>query len=238
LTVCTLGVNCNSASVEVDITPSITNYSPTLSVSGVVNANGGPIGLPSSQTVQVVDFKVIAASPNPNPINAGDSTTIQVQFCPLPAQDGSPGTYSGTITPGDTITPSMVTASTPTFNPTTVSLSGSACGTTTMSIATVARPVNTGSLLHRAPFYATWLPIGGLSLLGLGIGAGKKRRRWLTGLALCALFGTIMLQLACGSSSSSVSPTGGTVAQTYNILIAGSAATGASHNQNVQLVVH
>jgi hypothetical protein len=93
-------------------------------------------------------------------------------------------------------------------------------------------------LLHRGPLYATWLPIGGVSLLGLGFGVGKKRRRWLAGALLGGLLGAIMLQLACGSSSTSATATGGTVAQTYTITISGSAGTGSSHNQQVQLVVH
>jgi uncharacterized repeat protein (TIGR01451 family) len=234
-TTCTQGVTCpSSASVEVDVTPLSTENLTTISVSGEVGANGGPVGLPQSQSVNVVDFKVVASSPNPNPINAGDSTVITVQFCPSQPSLG----YSGTITPTQTTSPSMVTASTPTFNPTTVVLSGGACGTTALTIATVARPVNTGSLLHHGPLYATWLPIGGVSLLGLGIGAGKKRRRWLAGVLLGCLMGVIMLQLGCGSSSSSQTATGGTVAQTYTLTISGSAGTGSSHNQQVQLVVH
>jgi len=133
-----------------------------------------------------------------------------------------------------------VTASTPVFTPTPVTMGGSGCGQTVLSIATVARPVNTGSLLHRGPIYATWLPIGGLSLLGLGIGAGasKKRRRWLAGALFGGILGVIMLQLACGNSSTSANPTGGTLAGTYYITISGSAGTGSSHNQQVQLVVH
>jgi uncharacterized repeat protein (TIGR01451 family) len=234
-TTCTQGVTCpSSASVEVDVTPLSTENLTTISVSGEVGANGGPVGLPQSQSVNVVDFKVVASSPNPNPINAGDSTVITVQFCPSQPSLG----YSGTITPTQTTSPSMVTASTPTFNPTTVVLSGGACGTTALTIATVARPVNTGSLLHHGPLYATWLPIGGVSLLGLGIGAGKKRRRMLAGVLLGCLMGVIMLQLGCGSSSTSQTATGGTVAQTYTLTISGSAGTGSSHNQQVQLVVH
>jgi uncharacterized repeat protein (TIGR01451 family) len=234
-TTCTQGSTCSSsASVKVDVTPLSTENLTSISVSGEVSANGGAVGLPASQLVDVVDFKVVASSPNPSPVNAGDSTVITVQFCPTIPNLG----YSGTITPTQTTSPSMVTASTPTFNPTTVTLSGGACGTTALTIATVARPVNTGSLLHRGPLYATWLPIGGVSLLGLGIGAGKKRRRWLAGALLGGLLGLIMLQLACGSSSTSKTATGGTVAQTYTITISGSAGSGSSHNQQVQLIVH
>jgi hypothetical protein len=101
----------------------------------------------------------------------------------------------------------------------------------------VARPVTTGSLLRGGSFYAAWLPIGGLSLVGLGLGASRKRRRWLAGAVLCLIAGAILLQSGCGSSSSGVTTGGGTVAATYTITITGSAATGASHSTFVTMTV-
>jgi hypothetical protein len=107
-----------------------------------------------------------------------------------------------------------------------------------LSIATVARPVPVASLFRRGSFYAGWLPIGGLSLLGLGLGAGRKRRRWLAGAVLCLIAGAILLQSGCGSSSSGVSTGGGTQAGIYTITIQGSAGTGAAHSTQVQLQVN
>ncbi len=228
-----------TASVEIDVTPAISTNQPLLSVgvSGVAGANNGPLGTSSSQTVSVVDFTVSAQNSTPT-ITAGDVATIPVTFCPSNPSLG----YSATITPTQTTSPSMVTATTPTFNPTTVLLSGSACGTTTLTIPTVARPVNTGSLLHRGSFYAAWLPIGGLSLMGLTIGglslgAGSKRRRWLIGTLLGLVAGLILLQPACGSTNTTVTTNGGTSAGIYIITISGAAGTGASHNTQVQLQV-
>ena len=108
--------------------------------------------------------------------------------------------------------------------------------TTTLSIATTARPVTTGSLLRRHLLYATWLPVGGLSLLGLGVGAGYKRRRWLAGALLGMIAGLILLQGACGSSTPATT-TGGTPAGTYTITITGSAGT-VTHNTTVTLIVN
>jgi uncharacterized repeat protein (TIGR01451 family) len=225
----TLAVNA-VAKVEVDVTPNINANLSQISVSATATANNsGVVVGPRSQTVPIVDFGISASTPPA--INAGDTATIQVTFAPNTQ-------YSATITPTQTTSPSMVTATTPTFNPTTVALSGSASATTTLSIATVARPVTTGSLLRRGSFYAAWLPIGGLSLVGLGITAGRKRRRWLAGAVLGLIAGVILLQPGCGSSSSSTTTTGGTQAATYTITITGSAAAGASHNTQVQLVVH
>ena len=226
----TLAVNAVGA-VEVDVTPALNATNPTVSVSGSASANNGPMQGSSSQQVNVVDFG-ISASPNSQTINAGDTATFMIIFAPTTSLG-----YNAAITPSQTTSPSIVTAATPTFNPTTVTLSGSNPESTTLSIATVARPVTTGSLFRRGSFYAAWLPIGGLSLVGLGIGAGRKRRRWLVGAVLCLIAGAILLQLGCGSSSNSTTTPGGTAAGTYTITITGSGGSGASHNWPVSLVV-
>jgi len=80
-------------------------------------------------------------------------------------------------------------------------------------------------LVHRA-----LAGVAGLSLVGLGLGAGRKRRRWLAGTVLCVIAGIVALQAGCGSASSTVNTGGGTVAGTYNITINGSAGTGQSHS--------
>lgn len=239
LAVCTPAY-CVSASVEVDVTPAITTTAQTIQVSAQATANNSPNVAYCTDTpntlcqtpANIVDFTVNATPPTT--INAGDTATIQVSFCPT-----SPFGYNATITPSETSSPSIVTATTPIFNPTTLTLS-SACGTTTLSIATVARPVVVGSLFRRGSgsFYATWIPIGGLSLLGLGVGAGRKRRRWLAAIILGLIAGAILLQSACGSSSTATVPSGGTQAGTYTITITGSAGSAASHVKQVFLTVN
>ena len=230
-----LAVN-GTATVEVDVNPSTTVIPPPLSisVSGTASANNGPLQQSVTQTANVVDFTVQVGQANPNPIFAGNSTQIPIQFCPTVPTLG----YTGTITPSETTSPSMVTANTPTFNPTTVQLSGNDCGSTVLSIATVARPVNTGSLLRRSSFYAALLPIGGLSLMGLGIGATRKRRRWLIGAIFGLIAGLVILLPSCGSTSVSANPTGGTLPANYKIIVTGAAGTGASHQGSTILTVN
>ena len=234
-TIQTLAVN-SQAVVEVFVTPSIPVVNQSISISGNVSANGGSVGASMPQpTVYVVDFEISASTPAP--INAGDIATILVTFTPTPLQGLG---YNAVITPSQTTSPSMVTATTPTFLPLTVTLSGTAPATTTLRIATVARPVIIGGLFRRGSFYAAWLPIGGLSLVGLGIGVRRKRRRWLVGAVLCLIAGIILLQPGCGSSSTSNTPptAGGTLAGTYIVTITGSAGTGAVHTYPVTLTVN
>jgi hypothetical protein len=218
-----------TASVQVAVTPSISSGLQTLTVSAIANASNSTNTANTFQQEPVVDFTMTASTTTPV-ITAGDTATVIVNFCPDPNLG-----YSGTITPSQITTPSMVTATTPVFDPTTVTLAGTACASTTLSIATVARPVTTGSLLHRGSFYAAWLPIGGLSLAGLGLGVGRKRRRWLLGAVLGMIAGIVLLQVGCGSSSSSTTQTGGTAAGTYSVKVSGSPGT---HTSSVNIRVN
>ncbi|HSZ60781.1 MAG TPA: SBBP repeat-containing protein [Terriglobales bacterium] len=227
----------SSAQVEVEVTANATTFPPVLAltVSGTAGANGSTNQVSNSATVKVVDFTVSCSTTTPI-ISAGDTAAIQVVFAPA-AQNGS-APYIATITPSDTISPSMVTSPTPTFNPINVPMTGQTSGSTTLSIGTVARPVNSGSLRRRGSFYATWLPISGISLIGLGIGAGRKRRRWLMGAVLGLVAGAILLLPSCGSNSNVATSTGGTLAGTYIVTIEGSAGTGSSHSCEVNLTVN
>jgi len=234
-TILTLAVN-STATVEVFVTPSIPVVNQSISISGSVSANNGSGGPSVSQpTVYVVDFQISASTPAP--VNAGDIATILVTFTPTALRGFG---YNAVITPSQTTSPSMVTAATPAFSPITVTLSGTAPATAILGIATVARPVINGSLLRRGSFYAAWLPIGGLSLVGLGFGVSRKRRRWLVGAVLGLIAGIILLQPGCGSSSNSNTPAtaGGTLPGTYIITITGSAGTGAVHTYPVNLTVN
>jgi len=227
----TLAVN-ESATVEVDVTSSVPATVNPISVGCNVSVNGGPLGQFScpGQQDPVVDFS-ITASPSTLTVNAGGLASFPITLTPQP-------TYDATITMSESTTPSIVTATTPTFTNPTVTLSGSTQGTTTLNIQTVPRPVTTGSLFRRGAFYATWLPIGGLSLVGLGLGASRKRRRWLAFAALGLVASLILLQPACSSSSSPVSTSGGTAAGQYTITVTGSPSTGGSHSTPLTLNVN
>jgi hypothetical protein len=227
-----------SAQVEVEVTANATTFPPltSMTVSATAGANGSTNQVSNSAQVQVVDFTISCSTTTPI-ISAGDTAAIQVVFQPAPTNGGVP--YIATITPSDTISPSMVTSPTPTFNPINVPLSPTTTtGSTTLSIGTVARPVNSGSLLRRGAFYAAWLPIGGVSLIGLGIAAGRKRRLWLMGALLGLVAGVILLLPSCGGNSNVATSTGGTLAGTYIVTIEGSAGTGSSHSCPVTLTVN
>ena len=223
-----------TAQIQVVVTPPAPPPSPppySFTVSCNVSANGGPFNIIPcrSQHDTAVDF-TMNANPSTLTVTNGGLASFVITLTPDPS-------YNGTITMTQTPSPPIVTSTTPTFTNPTVSLFGTGQGTTTLNIQTVARPVNTGGLFRRTSFYAAWLPIGGLSLAGLGIGASRKRRRWIAGALLGLVAALLLLQPACSSSSNSVSTTQGTAAGTYFITVTGSASTNASHQVLLTLIV-
>ncbi len=213
------------ATVEVLVTPPAPYSSSSISVECTLIANGVTGGSCPSQTDNVVDF-TMTSSPNTLTVQNGGLASFIITVAPTNSTLG----YTGTISFSETTSPPIVTSTTPTFTNPTVSLSGTGSATTTLNIQTVARPVNTGGLFRRTSFYAAWLPIGGLSLAGLGIGVARRRRRlWFIGALLGLLAALLFLQPACSSSSSSVTTAQGTGAGTYHVYVTGAVSTNASH---------
>ena len=231
-TIGTLAVNA-VAQVQVFITPQspAVGAAPQTGVSGQAFANGSSIpASTAAQNVKITDF-AISATPGTQTVQNGQLATFNITA----GADYSLG-YNATITLSQSSSPALVTSPAPTFIINPITVTGTTGAQTQLNIQTVARPVTTGSLFRRTSFYAAWLPIGGLSLIGLGFGAGR-RRRWLAGAALGLVAGLILLQPACGSGSNPTTTTGGTAAGQYTITITGSASTGASHQTIVTLNV-
>src|SRR6185503_5867937 len=89
--------------------------------------------------------------------------------------------------------------------------------TAELAITTTARPVTTGamSFLKRS-FYALWLTVPGLLLLGLG--GDRRRRRRAAILTLCSICAMLFLIPAC-SHSTTQTPVSGTPAGSYTITV-------------------
>ena len=228
---CSVGAVASGSQATITVTLTPSAGTTTLTVSPTLSANGGAFTTFASATVSVNDFTVTAA-PTSRTVVAGNPASYVVTLTPTSPTN----TFTNvTLTMSNSIAPAAA-GTTFTFTSSSVTLSGGTPVSTTLNVTTTARPVTTGSLRHSSLFYATVLPIGGLSLVGLSLGVGRKRRRWLAGAVLGLIAGVIILQSACGSSSSSTTTTtGGTPAGTYTITI--TATSGVAHTVPVTLVV-
>jgi hypothetical protein len=95
-------------------------------------------------------------------------------------------------------------------------------------------------IFHPSIFYALWLPLPGLALIGFGFGTGDSRRKKLLGFLLLwiVLAGLIVLP-ACGSSGGNGGGGGGssgTPAGNYTITITGKDANGVTQSNTAPTV--
>lgn len=230
---------------------------------GIVLCNIGTMNSNATATVTVILIPNAPTTPagNPVPLTNNGSAGIggSSQFNAPPATV-IVNDYTLTMAPAQATTPAGVPANfTATLTPTgaipnSVSIAcsglptGSTCVETTnpipnlnqgpastaLVINTTMRVTTTTQLLRKGVLYAALLPIGGLTLLGVGIGSGSKKRRALMGLLLGCFFGLVLLQAGCGSSSTT--NTTGTPAGTYVVTVTAS-SNEATRSTTVNLVV-
>jgi uncharacterized repeat protein (TIGR01451 family) len=220
-----------SAIVNVVLTPrGPGNISNGGSVIGATNGSFDPNSSNNvaSASVGVVDFSIAITSPGnaTQTVTAGKGTTYTVSVAPVPSTSKFPNTIGLTCTNLPTgATCAFSTQSIPAFT-------NSSPVTSTLTLNTTAPPKS--GALRPAPrvWYATWLPISGLALLGVG-GLSRRRRLVMFGGAL-VLCGMIAFQVACGSKGSTT--TGGTPPGNYTITVTGTSGT-FTHSTTVTLIV-
>jgi hypothetical protein len=205
------------------------HYSFALNTSKTVQS----LTLPNNRDVVVLAVTLTTPPPgytlsggvaNPTSVSPGSSSTATVTLTPA-------GGYTGTVTLLCSITPVVTGTTAPTcgFGSTSpVSVTGTAAVNAPVTFTTVAPPdpalrrarlqIKRGTAVAsmtppatrsglNSQFYALWLPIPGLALIGLGLGSRGSRRKRLLGFLLfwTALAGLIIIP-ACGGNGSSTTP--------------------------------
>jgi hypothetical protein len=230
---CTIGAIAGSggtATVTVLMTPTVGTGAGALGNSATVTAIGcGTQQCPSTSaqsSVGVTDFSVLSAP-----------TSVTT-----PA--GQPATYQVTVTPNpNTVFPESVTlacsSSLPsgatcsfTNNPIT-SLTGSQ--TRSLVINTTARTTTISQEFRMKNFYAMFLPLSGLVIVGACFaGPGSRKRRLMAVLFVIGVFGGVFTQAGCGNSGS-ITTVAGTPAGTYNVTL--TATSGSAQRTTVITLV-
>ena len=217
----------STATVTIVVTPTATsNGQPGAFNGGAVQVTGpGNIVLAHAQVnAQMSDFSLLVTPNNGSVPVAGDTATYQVQLTPHPVY----GTNISLACSG------LPAASACNFTSNPVSLQGP--GASTMNITTTIRPIVTGSAIFSTrQFYAIWLLLPGLTLLGVGFGGDRRRRRIAGILSLCLLFALLLLLPAC-SSRPVQAPVSGTPPGNYTITVTATSGSDTK-SQTVTLTV-
>jgi len=206
--------------------------------------NGSNAATPGTYTVTVTGT---AAANNPSvqaepitvlSVNPAFTLTVQSQVQPssVHASNSAQGVinvnpifgYHGTVTLScASVTPLVVIPPICSFSPNPVPVNGTVT-TSTLTISTFG-PIITKSATHQKNFYALWLALPMLGLVGLGAAAGQRRTRKAWGLlALFILGASLLLLPACGTNTSTATstPNGVTPNNTYTFTLEGIDTTG------------
>jgi hypothetical protein len=153
----------------------------------------------------------LTASPGTTTVSAGGTASYAIT---ISSQNGFNGSVSLTCSGA----PSGSQCS---LNPASVA----AGGTASLTVTTSGPSAQLGTIPgNRAPFYALWILLPGITLAGASWRVNSRSRRVVT---LCVAAGIVALltfQLGCGGggTSSPPPPTGGTPAGTYTLTVTGS----------------
>jgi hypothetical protein len=193
----------------------------------------GTSPLASTQTVvfylSVADLtedytlSVLPTTAIPSPIPAGSSATTTVSVTPI-------GSYTGNVTLSClSVTPIVTAGPFCAFSPATVSVTSNAGATSTLTINTFGPAPGTSKLWSPRLFYAFWLVIPGLALVGAGAG-GKHKRELMGMLFLVAVAGGLLLLPACNTNTVGTKALNGQITpkNTYIFTLTGTDTNGAA----------
>ena len=234
---CNVGALNSAATASVTIVvsavaPPTTGGSVTLGNSGAVGVNGLTL-MTASGSASVNDFSLQVGPATSYRACRCCRTTFTATVTPT-ANNGFPGSVSVSCTSG---LPTGVTCLPGANNP--IPNLNTGAQSVQLVLNTTTRVTTTTQLrgIGHAPFYALFLPVSGLAMLGISLGGKTSRkRRCLMMLLLGGIFALVLLQPACGSSNHT-SITSGTPAGTYPVTISATSGTNATRTALVTLVV-
>jgi hypothetical protein len=199
-------------------------YSVTVTGSNGSTSQSVSLSLNVVNVTEGYTLSVLPTTATPSPVTAGNVATTTVTVSPIGSYSGHQVTLACL-----SVTPVVAAAPVCSFNPPTVSVTNGPAPTSTLTITTLG-PKPTTRVRTRRIFYALWLLVPGLALVG--VGRGKNRRKNLVGLFfLLAVGSSLMLMPACNSSTSNNTnnPSGQTTPKnTYTFTLTGADENGAA----------
>jgi hypothetical protein len=190
-----------------------------------VTGTSGSFSQAITLTLNVVDVTedyTLTVSPTtatPSPVAAGSTATTTVTVTPIASYTGQVTLACLSVSPVATLAPVC------SFNPPTVMVTSGIPPTSVLTLSTTG-PAPVTRLSHRRIFYALWLAVPGLVLVGAGA-SGSRRRSVLAALLLIAIASSVLLMPAC-SAARSLGTNGNTPHNTYTFTLTGADANGAA----------
>jgi Pro-kumamolisin, activation domain len=193
--------------------------------------NRDVVVLAVSLTPPTPGYSLSAGTASPTSVSPGSSASATVSVVPASG-------YTGTVTLSCSIAPVVSPAPTCSFgstSPVTVTSTGGSATLTFIAIGPSGATIRRSSM-----FYALWLPVPGLALIGFGFGSRSSRRKNLMGLLLLwTVLASLIVLPACGSSSGGGGGggNGGTPAGAYMVTISGADANGVTQSNTAPTTV-
>ena len=222
----------------------------TITISGTATIGGTQV----THTLAPLSLTVLAESPqftvtvgnpvSPTSVPAGNGGVGTVEVNPLNG-------YTGVVTLScSSILPLVTVPPTCSFSPPSVGITNGNAVPSQLTIITQGPTLPGASIAHARTFYALWLAVPMLTLVGAGAASSRKGSRKVWGLlALFVVSGALLLMPACGNTSTSSTtppnnPNGVTPNNTYTFTLLGvdangvtSSNTGTGSNPTVTLTV-
>jgi len=154
-----------------------------------------PLYLNVTELTQDYSLSVLPTTAVPSPVPAGSSATTTVTVMPI-------GSYSGHQVTLACLSVAPIVTAAPycSFNPPTVTVTGGVISSTLTITTFGLAATSMGKLSQPRMFYAFWLAVPGLALVGAGA-SGKHGRKLLGMLLLVAIAGGLLLIPACNSAT-------------------------------------
>jgi uncharacterized repeat protein (TIGR01451 family) len=181
--------------------------------------------------VPTPDFSLSADAASPASVVAGHSATSTVTI-------NSANGFNSAVQFSCSVAPMPALAPMCSLNPASATPAANGSASSTLTINTTAPTV--ASVASAAPtwLYALWLPIGGLTWMGIGLTSKTARNRILAALGLCFVLTGVVFLVSCGGGPrvEDHRPTGGTPPGAYTITVTSTSGS-AQHSTAVTLTV-
>ncbi len=196
-------------------------YQVTVTGTGGTTTQSQTLYLSVADLTEDYTLSVSPTTAIPSPLPAGSSATTTVTVLPI-------GSYSGQVTLAClSVSPIVTAAPYCSFDPPTVSISSNTGAISTLTIATFGTS-STTRLWNPRLFYAFWLAVPGLALVGARR-PHSSRKKLLAVFLLMLVAGSLLLLSACPGPPGTAALNGQvTPNNTYTFTLTGADANGAA----------